>query len=233
MIIELRSGDKKAIVDTKGGYLTNYADDQGDIIYPKRIIAAGGGEQKTRGGCHVCMPNFGPGGNSGLDQHGYGRTSNWDITESGDNHVTLGLAGQGEYKDMPATLRYQISEQDLTMELILVNNGQRVLEIGPAFHPYFATGDHLVVDGEPLDMDGYKEMILSDAAQSRVVNTNGRTLVLKADSMPYWAQWSDRLANYFCIEPSYGGFTFVPENHRRLDMLQPGAIKAYSFTVTS
>lgn len=46
MIIELRSGDKKAIVDTKGGYLTNYSDERGDILYPKRSIAAANGEQK-------------------------------------------------------------------------------------------------------------------------------------------------------------------------------------------
>lgn len=231
MIIELRSGDKKAIVDTKGGYLTNYADDQGDIIYPKRVITTDTGEHKTRGGCHVCMPNFGPGGNSGLDQHGYGRTSDWNIADSGDDHVTLSLEGQGDYKDMPATLRYSIGEHDLTMELTLTNNGEHVLELGPAFHPYFATSDSLVVDGESFDMAAYNDMVLSDDTPTKVVNTNGRTFVLKANDMPYWAQWSDRLAGYFCVEPSYGGFTFVPENHRRTDMLQPGESKSYIFTI--
>lgn len=231
MIIELRSDDKKAIVDTKGGYLTNYADDQGDIIYPKRLITTGAGEQKTRGGCHVCMPNFGPGGSSGLDQHGYARTSDWNIAESGDNHVTLSLAGQGAYADMPATLRYEIGESDFIMELTLTNNGEHVLEVGPAFHPYFVTGDHLVVDGEPFDMTAYSDMILSDDAQSKVVNTNNRTLVLKANDMPYWAQWSDGLASYFCIEPTFGGYTFVPQNHHRTDMLQPSESKTYIFTI--
>lgn len=233
MIIELRSGDKKAIIDTKGGYLTNYADDQGDIIYPKRIITTDSGEQKTRGGCHVCMPNFGPGGISGLDQHGYGRTSDWNIAESDDNHVTLSLAGQGNYKDMAATLKYEISEQDFIMELTLANNDTQALELGPAFHPYFATGDRSVVDGEPFDMAAYNDMVLSDEAPEKVVNTNGRTLVLKSPELPYWAQWSDRLAGYFCIEPSFGGFTFVPENHRRTDMLQPGETKTYGFKITT
>ncbi len=231
MIIELRSGDKKAIVDTKGGYLTNYADEQGDIIYPKRVIAIESGEQKTRGGCHVCVPNFGPGGASGLDQHGYGRTSNWNIAESGDNHVTLSLSGQGGYNDMPATLRYEIGEYDFVMELTLTNNGEHVLEVGPAFQPYFATGDHLVVDGEPFDMAAYNDMVLSDESPEKLVNTNGRALVLKSPAMPYWAQWSDRLADYFCIEPSFGGFTFVEQNHRRTDMLQPGETKVYTFTI--
>lgn len=232
MIIELRSGDKKAIVDTKGGYLTNYADDDGDLIYPKRLIVTESGEQKTRGGCHACMPNFGPGGDSGLDQHGFARTSDWNIAGSGDDHVTLSLNGQGDYAAMRATLRYAMSEHDLTMELTLTNNGEHILEVGPAFHPYFATGDHLVVDGEPYDMTAYNDMVLSDESPEKLVNTNGRALVLKSPDMPYWAQWSDRLAEYFCVEPSYGGFTFVEQNHRRTDMLQPGESKSYSFTIS-
>lgn len=231
MIIELRSGDKKAIVDTKGGYLTNYADEQGDIIYPKRIITTEAGEQKTRGGCHVCMPNFGPGGTSGMDQHGYGRSADWNIGDSGDTHVTFTLPGQGAYADLMAELTYRLSETSLTMELQLHNTGSAVLEVGPAFHPYFATGDHLVVDGEAFDMDAYNDMVLSSDTPDKIINTNLRTIMLHSPDMPYWAQWSDRLAGYFCIEPSYGGFTFVEQNHRRLDMLQPGEQKTYTFTI--
>ncbi len=231
MIIELRNGDKKAIVDTKGGYLTNYADETGDIIYPKRIIKNQAGEDKTRGGSHVCLPNFGPGGDSGLDQHGYGRSSDWDIAESGDDHVTLTLAGQGSYAAMPASLRYELSEHGLTMVLTLENTGDHVLEVGPAFHPYFATGDHLVMDGEPVDMNGYDPMILSEPLPERIVSTNHHTIVLHSDEMPYWAQWSDRLGEYFCIEPNYGGFTFVEDNHRQIDMLQPGEVKHYNFSI--
>ncbi len=232
MIIELRSGDKKAVVDTRGGYLTNYADEQGDIIYPKRTITDAAGELKTRGGCHVCMPNFGPGGTSGLDQHGYGRSSDWEIIETSDKHVVFGLEGQGNYSDMPARLRYDVSDSELKIALILTNNGEQMLEVGPAFHPYFATGDHLVIDGEAADANAYNPVIFSAEVPEKVVNTHGRTLLLKSADMPYWAQWSDRLADYFCIEPSYGGFTFVTDNHYRTDLLQPGTAKTYTFTIS-
>ena len=231
MIIELRHGDKKAVVDTNGCYLINYADENGDIIYPKRVITTENGEQKTRGGSHVCMPNFGPGGESGQDQHGYGRSSEWNIAESGDNHVEFTLEGQGDYSDMPAKLRYELTDSGLAMELQLVNNGSSVLEVGPAFHPYFMTGDHMVVDGESFDMEAYKEMVLSDESDEKLINTNHRTIMLKSTNMPFWAQWSDRLSGYFCIEPSYGGFTFVSENHRRTDTLQPGEAKSYKLEV--
>lgn len=231
MIIELRRSDRKAILDTHGGYLTNYADDQGDIIYPKRAISTAGGEQKIRGGCHVCMPNFGPGGESGLDQHGYGRTSDWNIMESTDTHVVLGLVGQGDYADMPAQIRYELTDASLDITLNLVNNGQVALDVGPAFHPYFATGDHTVVDGQAFNVLAYSDMVLSDQLSERVINTNHHTIVLKSADMPYWAQWSDRLGDYFCIEPSYGGFTFIDQNHRRTDTLQPGESKNYQFSI--
>jgi D-hexose-6-phosphate mutarotase len=231
MIIELRRDDRKAVVDTKGAYLTNYSDDSGDIIYPKRVIANSAGELKTRGGCHVCLPNFGPGGESGLDQHGYGRTSDWGIVESSDAHVVFKLDGQGDYAGMTSFLQYQLSETGLLMTLTLQNQGGTVLEVGPAFHPYFETGDHMVVDGEPFDMGAYNEMVLSDENQEKIINTNHRTIVLKSPEMPFWAQWSDRLADYFCIEPNFGGFTFVPENHRRVDALQPSETKVYTFSI--
>lgn len=231
MIIELRHGDKKAIVDTKGGYLTNFSDENGDIIYPKRTLKNQAGEDKTRGGCHVCMPNFGPGGTRGLDQHGYGRSSEWNIIESGDNHVIFALDGQGSYADMPATLRYELSDSGLLMELVLQNNSAGILEVGPAFHPYFAMGDHLVIDGEQFAMDGYDPMIMSDETPEKIVNTNHRTIMLRSADMPYWAQWSDRLAEYFCVEPTYGGYTFVSENHYRIDTLQPGETKKYELVI--
>lgn len=231
MIIELRHGDKKAIVDTKGGYLTNYADELGDIIYPKRSIINAAGEPKTRGGCHVCMPNFGPGGTSGLDQHGYGRTSDWNIAESGDTYVVFKLDGQGDYASMTSFLRYALSDSGLTMTLTLQNQGGDVLEVGPAFHPYFVTGDHMVLDGESFDMDAYNDMVLSEESPEKIINTNHRTIVLKSADMPFWAQWSDRLADYVCVEPSFGGFTFVTENHRRVDALQPDETKAYIFSI--
>lgn len=231
MIIELRHGDKKAVADTNGGYLINYADENGDIIYPKRVFTTESGEQKNRGGCHVCLPNFGPGGDSGLDQHGYGRSSEWNIAESSDNQVVFSLDGQGSYADMPATLRYVLGDAGLAMELKLTNNSASQLPTGPAFHPYFITGDHLVVDGEAFDMTAYNDMLLSDEMDEKILNTNRRTIMLKSTNLPVWAQWSDRLGEYFCVEPTYGGYTFDAQNHRRTDTLQVGESKIYKLEV--
>lgn len=231
MIIELRHGDRKAIVDTKGGYLTNYSDELGDIIYPKRVIAGTNGALKTRGGCHVCVPNFGPGGSSGLARHGYGWTSDWNIVESSDTHVAFKLQGEGDYKDMLSQLQYTLSDDDLTINLTLQNSGTDVLTVGPGFQPYFATGDHLVIDGAVTDMKAYATMVLADESSEKIVSTNHRTTVLRSEDMPFWAQWSDRLADYFCIEPSFGGVTFGDGSKKRVGTLQPGDTKVYTFTI--
>ena len=100
MDIELYNGATKAIISTKGGYVTNLANDEGDILFPKRTLKDAEGNEKTRGGSHACLPNFGPGGASGLEQHGYGRTSDWRVVERSETRVELLCEGVGEYTSM-------------------------------------------------------------------------------------------------------------------------------------
>ena len=100
MDIELYNGDAKAIISTHGGYVTNLANDDGDILFPKRTLKAPDGSEKVRGGCHVCLPNFGPGGDTGLAQHGFGRTSEWVVASKSEAAVELTLKGEGEYTVM-------------------------------------------------------------------------------------------------------------------------------------
>ena len=74
MNITLHTGTTTATITTDGAYITSLADERGDVFYPLQQLATSDGARKTRGGCHVCLPNFGPGGASGLAQHGFGRS---------------------------------------------------------------------------------------------------------------------------------------------------------------
>ena len=58
-----------------------------------------------------------------------------------------------------------------------------------------------------------------------------RDLVLKSDELNQWAQWTDQLGDYLCIEPSQSGFSF-DEDISRADILGAGEEVKYSFTVT-
>lgn len=231
MDIELYNGDAKAIVSTRGGYITNLANDDGDILFPKRTLRAPDGSEKVRGGCHVCLPNFGPGGESGLAQHGFGRTSEWVVADRSETRVELALAGKGDYMGMDSSLAYTLQQHSLEMRLTLKNRGTSPVKVSPGFHPYFFRG------GQAVQLDGVTYVDTAEFAGTQFVNGHernlqlaGRTLRLHSENLPRWALWTDDLADYFCVEPTQGGNAFA-ENIAVADTLAPGDERAYILSI--
>lgn len=232
MDIELFTGSTKAIISTKGGYVTNLADNLGDIFFPKRVLKTPEGDEKTRGGCHVCLPNFGPGGESGLDQHGFGRTSNWRIVSQTETAVELVLDGQGEYANMESSLRYEVQETAFNMVLTLKNMGESPLNVSPGFHPYFFHA------GRPITLNDERMIDLAELAGTKFINTKrqslsigDRQLTLTSQELKTWAVWTDKLGDYICVEPTQGGNAFA-EDIGRADTLVQGEDKRYQFTLS-
>jgi glucose-6-phosphate 1-epimerase len=234
MEVELVYGTTKAIVDPQGGYLTNLSDINGDILFPKRNLTAPDGSVKVRGGCHICLPNFGPGGNSGQSQHGFARTSLWEVTDTTESSVLLTLAeGTHEYTAMSTVITYQLADALLMMTCEVTNNGPTPLRVAPAFHPYFSlTGE------KEVEIDGVKEQ-LDDLGMATFINGSERTLKtasrdfrLTSDGLETWAKWTDQLGKYVCVEPSQGGFTFLNDTPKPDEIIPAGGSKKYSVSVT-
>ena len=115
--VELTFGTTRAVVLREGAWLLNLTDAHGDILFPKQWIETSSGK-RPRGGSHVCLPNFGPGGNSGLPQHGFGRISSWMVVEQGVSRVTLELSGgERRYASLQSRITYALKENSLTMTL--------------------------------------------------------------------------------------------------------------------
>lgn len=231
MDIEVYMGSTKAIISTHGGYVTNLSDDRGDILFPKRTLTAPDGSEKVRGGCHVCMPNFGPGGESGLAQHGYGRTSEWVVRSHSETRVELVLAGKGDYIYMESSLTYEIQEGAFQMALTLKNTGSSPLNVSPGFHPYFFTG------GKPVSIDSEQFVDLAEFAGTKFVEgtshelvMNYRHLTLASDTLATWAEWTDGLGDYFCVEPTQNGNAFA-EDMIGTDTLTPGEVRSYRCSI--
>lgn len=228
---ELYKGEAKAIIESSGGYVTNLSDDRGDILFPKRVITNEAGEEKTRGGCHVCMPNFGPDGGTGLGQHGYGRSSEWQLVSNDETSVTLALPGQGTYADVRATLQYVLTETSFTSTLTLRNGGTEPIAVSPGFHPYFFVGDQApALDGEEVHLDEYAEAKFVEGNERHLI-AHGRELTLTAQQLNRWALWTDQLGAYFCVEPTQDGFVFA-EDMSRADMVAAGADAVYQYTIS-
>lgn len=233
-IVELWNGTTKALIDPQGAWLTNLSDERGDILFPKRQLTALDGSKKTRGGCHVCLPNFGPGGDSGLPQHGFGRLAVWDMVAQAENKVTLRLNGGAKgYEALQSTLTYELADASMKITLELLNNGQGELRVGPAFHPYFALQSdesHVKVDGQRMDLDDLAGTIF-EQGETKELSTARRHLRLKSTELPTWAIWTDRLSQYICVEPTLGGYTFLAEETNS-ELLQSDTLASYQFTVS-
>jgi galactose mutarotase-like enzyme len=180
------------------------------------------------------LPNFGPGGKSGQPQHGFGRTSDWEVTDKTENGIILTLAeGEGEYKDMASVLAYQLADNMIRITCEVTNNGTAAVRLAPAFHPYFSlTGEKDVM------IDETKEL-LDDLAEAQffegtthTLNTKARTFEMTSTELPTWAKWTDQLGKYVCVEPSRGGFTFLNSEPSEDEILAAGASKTYGVSIT-
>lgn len=230
MNITLHTGTTTATITTSGAYITSLADEHGDVFYPLQQLTTPDGERKTRGGCHVCLPNFGPGGASGLAQHGFGRTSQWQVVEHTSGRVELMLRGSSAYAGLESHLVYTVAERQLAMQLTLVNVGDDELLVAPAFHPYFAYDGVPVLDGQPLaDLTPLAETIFVDGS-TRQLATGLRTITLQSEGLPRWAVWTDGLGSYFCVEPTHSGNSFA-DNPAHAATLVPGQMARYGVRV--
>lgn len=231
-IIELWNGSTKALIDPNGAWLTNLSDDRGDILFPKRMLTALDGTKKARGGCHVCLPNFGPGGDSELSQHGFGRTLLWEVVAGNASSVKLSLkGGPARYEGLWSVLAYEVGETSVTMTLELTNEGETPLRVGPAFHPYFALWDdedQVKVDGRTIELDELEGTLFEEGAAKELAS-HRRHLKLTSENLSTWALWTDRLAAYVCVEPTLGGYTFLEPNPQEDELLSSGQVCSYSF----
>ncbi len=234
-VIELWSGTTKALVSIDGAWLTNLSDDFGDVLYPKRMLKAPDGSSKQRGGCHVCLPNFGPGGLSDQAQHGFGRLSVWEVARQTQQSVTLELPhGDDEYADVSSQLTYTLEEQSITIELKVTNNGKEVARMSPGFHPYFS-----LVEGESQVMIDSLDIALSELADtefyegtSKKLKTQKRTLTLSSNELTTWAAWTDQMGGYACLEPTLAGYSFLDNDEApQNELIAPGSDCLYEFLI--
>lgn len=235
MEIELFDGRVKAIIDPKGAWVTNLSDEYGDVLFPKRTLEGADGGKKVRGGCHICLPNFGPGGDTDLPQHGFGRTALWEVVASTATSAELHLLkGEDKYETLHTEVTYEIDGNALLMTVSVTNNGLDTLRVAPGFHPYFMTArgeDRVVIDGENVQLDELYEVQFVTDARDHALVANKTKYALSADGLSTWAKWTDALGSYVCVEPTAGGFTFLDANPSIEERLAPSETRKYSLRI--
>lgn len=231
----LTKGGSTLVVDDNGAWVTRLCDTKGDILFPRESLQIAGRQTKFRGGCHVCVPQFGPArGELDLPQHGFGRDSLWLLQDKTDSTLVFHLAPTHEdYIDLQIILRYELQENALRSELSLHNDGAREMRVAPGFHPYFAIGDAVTIglDDETVQVDAYHEMATAHGFEKKL-EVKGRQIVVSSEELNVWALWSDRLGDYFCVEPTLGGNRFLIDNPDEDETLAPNAHASYTMTIS-
>lgn len=231
-MINLSNGNVFASVDPQGAWVQNLTHDGIEVFFPKTAIEYEDGA-KSRGGMHVCVPNFGPGGDYDLPQHGYGRTNNWTVETQTEGFVSLSLRGEGKYGDLKSVVTYALGKESFTATLHVENTGTGVLRVAPAFHPYFnLQPDELSIQ---LENTSYTLSELAGTifvpSESLLLQTRQQRIRLDQESLDTWALWTDQKGNYVCVEPTLGGYRFL-EQAQSDELLQPEQSRTYTFTIS-
>lgn len=236
-MITLTHDSVYAVINPDGAWLETLGDEDGAVLFPKSEFVTPTGETKVRGGMHVCLPNFGPGGDSGLAQHGFGRTSEWGVIAQSGNSVTLRLQHSPQhpalYTGLEATLQYTLGTQQLMTVLRVKNVEKKIIRIAPGFHPYVHLDESdtaVLVNNKLYELSELAgtEFI---TAESITLKTAERSFSFAQENLSTWAVWTDCLANYVCVEPTFGGYRFL-EPPTPEERLTPGAEKTFSCTIS-
>lgn len=208
--IVLKQGQVTAVIEQEGAFLTSIHTGSQTIIFPRKQIQASYGVWKTRGGLHICFPNFGPGDSAGLEQHGFGRTENWDQLTTSDSQVYFRLSGgNAKYSQIRADLRYTLLDDGLRCELLVKNLSNETIDIAPGFHPYFTVPPGVTevhVEDETYALDSLADTVfVEDPTNIRIGNMK---LTFRQLNLPLMAVWTDQLDDYVCFEPTFSGDSF-------------------------
>ena len=228
-MVELTNDSLRVVVNPEGAWVEEFSTNGLPVFFPRTQLASDSGEQKTRGGMHVCLPNFGPSTSHNLPQHGFGRTSTWKVTRQSSRSVELRLLNPPvNYEALESSLVYTL-EDGLEATLTLRNQGRTSLRVAPGFHPYFFLEESetavLVNDTVyKLAELGGTEFTSSKKASLKTANYE---IEINQNNLETWAIWTDQLANYVCVEPTYGGNRFL-ETSSPDEFITPGEEKSFN-----
>lgn len=210
-----------ATVDTGGAWVVDLSLDGRPILFRRDTLQSDTGQEMTRGGMHVCSPYFGsPWRTStlGLPKHGYSRLVDWKEVEITEDAVTLEHAqGRGHYVGLEQTLTYAISETpedgefefSFTADLTLRNcrPPRRVppIVVAPGFHPYFQGLEGFEDLKTDVVRSGEVKTLGGGFTTKRVKSRMGRDISVSTRNLPEFIEWTDRLGDYVCIEPTASG----------------------------
>ncbi|MFM1539967.1 aldose epimerase family protein [Helcococcus ovis] len=205
MILEIKNNFNIAEIDTFGSYLNLLKFDEIDIIFPKQEILEGN-DKKIRGGSHVCLPHFGASDKVGMDRHGFGRNSEWEVVELRENYLKLQLVKNiKQWENLISTMEYILLDNFLEIRLVVKNIGKESLFVSPAFHPYFKyeSENEIYINGEKFDFNLEKLQNTIFYGKVNTLKTSNYEIVFEDKKLSKYVLWTNGTDKYLCVEPTF------------------------------
>lgn len=147
-------GSFALVAPERGGMVTRWQVDGEPVLFLDEATLFDR-TKNVRGGSPVLFPSPGKlagdryardGREGAMGQHGFARTSPWEVVHSATDEVTLRLSATPGTRsafpwDFVATLRYALSGPTLRIEQRFESQGPTPMPFGTGFHPYFRVRD--------------------------------------------------------------------------------------------
>ena len=174
--VELTNGDSSATVYKFGACVTSYK--KGDTDYLMvRPDAKMDGSKPISGGIPFCFPQFGPGA---IQQHGFARNLDWEVTEQSGDRVVMSLTESAYTLDMwpykfSATYTITLAEGALQTELCVTNTDSKPFDFTAALHSYWSVSS---IANVKVTSPGFKGASFLDKTASPPKDTKSTTDVI-------------------------------------------------------
>ncbi|KAK9916170.1 hypothetical protein WJX75_009639 [Coccomyxa subellipsoidea] len=231
-----------AEVFVHGAHVTSWKTTTGEEVLFVSKQAVYKPPKAIRGGIPVCFPQFG--GFGPLSQHGFARNSEFAVTDSAPESVTLSLTpNEEQLKLFPhpfaLTVQVQVGNDILEQTLTATNTGSEAFELTAALHTYFGISsiDKARVDGlQGVDYLGSladKRRLTENGAYVRfsgevdriylatpsrlevVDEARGRAVVVEKEGFPDAVVWNP------WVEKAAGMGDFGDDEYKEMVCLEP------------
>ena len=217
----LRKGEHTVLVSPQGGSILGWWWQDCTILGPPRVMRIGD-KLKTRGVTHACFPYFGswPAGNtSEHPKHGNFRNTVLLPDTDGADYARFRMLPDLSNSMVEVVIEVKVDAGGGIMWFIATNRGDKPIPILPGVHPYFATpayGANIWVNGSEVGRvsesgDAYQiqpEALVWRRGSDKEILVNLENIGAVELKAHYHCTnvvvWSDRPAEYFCVEPVFG-----------------------------
>lgn len=180
---------------------------------------------------HLCLPQFGPSKTDDhLPHHGFGRTEIWDVIQSDEHSCRMRLNHtHPNYADIVWTVEYTLLDDAARFTLQADNQGTTTVFISPGFHPYFhCPHQQASLDQQDLAWENLENVLFRSAFST--YTCQNFSLRIEQTNLPVFAIWTDSLADYLCIEPTFAGDAC--DNLSKMHPLPAQSQTAFSLTIS-